>query len=85
MKTARRNDGPHPLPRERWEYLVLEQSTLSGPFIADHYGDEGWELVAAVRVTETVDRLWFKRAKGIGPPKPRRPAVLQSSEGKTDG
>lgn len=62
----------------RWEHLVLEQSTMSGPFIADHYGGEGWELVAAIRVTETVDRLWFKRPIGGGPEKPRDVPIVRS-------
>lgn len=44
-----------------WEYLVVEQSTACGPWLIDDHGRDGWELVAAIRATETVDRLWFKR------------------------
>jgi hypothetical protein len=53
----------------QWEYMLVEQDSVHGKFLPDFYGRKGWELVAAVRATETIDRLWFKRRKK----KPRTP------------
>lgn len=47
----------------QWEYLFLEMPTTGGPFMPDEYGRQGWELVAVLPASPTIDRLWFKRPK----------------------
>lgn len=55
--------------RVRWEYRVepLKQSSWSGDYLLgrlDDYGDEGWELVEILPVTESEEKGLFDTTIG---------------------
>lgn len=60
----------------KWEYLFLEMPINQGAFLPDEYGAKGWELVAVLAASPTIDRLWFKRPKPVKRPPATPPDPL---------
>lgn len=64
----------------KWEYLFLEMSDNGAQLLPDSYGEKGWELVAVVKASDSIDRMWFKRPKSVARPPATPPKPVGSSE-----